>query len=213
VFRDELDRISYIDLLGESCAMYGLEISAYSLMPNHVHHIAVPERSDSIAKTFHRAHGMYANLFNEKHDLVGHLWQERPFSCILSDTHLRNAIRYVENNPVRAGLVKIASDYRWSSARAHCLGEPDLLLNGPETAAIAGWAEWLQGNEEQTIDDLIRKCTVKGRPCGDKAFLRKLEELTGQSLHPKTRGRKRKVGASGEVQLDFDKGAPVTTAE
>jgi REP-associated tyrosine transposase len=140
VFRDEADRLSYVDFFGESCEMFGLVIHAYSLMPNHVHYIAVPERPDSVAKTFHRAHGMYSNWFNEKYQLVGHLWQERPFSCVLSEGHLRNAVRYVENNPVRAGLVTTASDYRWSSARSHCFGEPDLLLNSLEPPAIPGLA-------------------------------------------------------------------------
>jgi len=81
--------------------MYGLAIRAYSLMPNHVHYVAVPELEDSVAKTFHRSQGMYSKWFNEKHGYVGHLWQERPFSCVLSEAHTRNAIRYVENNPVR----------------------------------------------------------------------------------------------------------------
>ena len=88
--------------------MYGLAIRAYSLMPNHVHYVAVPEHEDSVAKTFHRSQGMYSKLFNEKHGYVGHLWQERPFSCVLSEAHTRNAIRYVENNPVRAGMVSAA---------------------------------------------------------------------------------------------------------
>jgi len=125
VFRDESDRLFYLNLFRESCAMYGLAIRAYSLMPNHVHYVAVPELEASVARTFHRAQGMYSKWFNEKHGYVGHLWQERPFSCVLSEAHTRNAIRYVENNPVRAGMVSSAEDFRWSSARAHCFGEPD----------------------------------------------------------------------------------------
>src|SRR6476619_3090605 len=65
VFRDEADRLSYVDFFGESCEMFGLVVHAYSLMPNHVHYIAVPGRPDSVAKTSHRAHGMYSNWFNE----------------------------------------------------------------------------------------------------------------------------------------------------
>ena len=122
--------------------MYGLMIRAYCLMPNHVHYVAVPERLDSVAKTFHRAQGMYSKWFNEKHGYVGHLWQERPFSCVLSEAHTRNAMRYVENNPVRANIVTSATDFRWSSARAHCFGEPDrywIRLNpGPSKDGVDG---------------------------------------------------------------------------
>src|SRR5258708_7446303 len=81
VFRDNSDRLEYIELFRESCRRFLLRIWAYCLMSNHVHYIAVPEREDSIAKTFHRAHGAYAKRFNVKYGSVGHLWQERPFSC------------------------------------------------------------------------------------------------------------------------------------
>lgn len=128
VFRDDADRLLYLNLFAESAQRYRLDVRSYSLMPNHVHFIATPERPDSISKTFHRCHGIYAGRFNDKYALVGHLWQQRPFSCVLSEGHLRNALRYVELNPVRAGIVTSAGDYRWSSARAHCFGDSDLLL-------------------------------------------------------------------------------------
>jgi REP-associated tyrosine transposase len=170
--------------------MYGLAIRAYSLMPNHVHYVAVPEHEDSVAKTFHRSQGMYSKLFNEKHGYVGHLWQERPFSCVLSEAHTRNAIRYVENNPVRAGMVSAARDFRWSSAPAHCAGEPDPLLDPSEPRAVEGWHEWLCGDTDPRIADLIRKCTLTGHPCGDEGFVDELEKKTGRNLRPKKRGPK-----------------------
>jgi putative transposase len=193
VFRDESDRHFYLNLFRESCDMYGLAIRAYSLMPNHVHYVGVPELDDSVAKTFHRAQGMYSKWFNEKHGYVGHLWQERPFSCVLSEAHTRNAIRYVENNPVRAGMVSSAKDFRWSSARAHCFGEPDALLDPGEPRAIEGWSEWLRGDVDTKIANLIRECTVTGRPCGDDLFVEQLEQLTGRKLRPKKPGPKPKV--------------------
>jgi putative transposase len=163
---------------------------------------AAPEHPDSIRKVFHRAHGGYANWFNKKYGLVGHLWQERPFSCVLSEGRLRNAIRYVENNPVRAGIVAAAEDYRWSSARAHCRGDLDVLLDPAHSQAIAGWAEWLRGNPDARVDDLIRECTSSGRPCGDEAFLIELERLTGRSLRPKRRGPK-PTALEASPKLDF----------
>jgi len=187
-FRDEEDREFYLDLFAESCAMYGLVIRAYSLMPNQVHHIAVPETFDSVARTFHRAQGMYSKWFNEKFAYVGHLWQERPFSCVLSESHTRNAIRYVENNPVRAGIVKSAADYRWSSARAHCDGAPDPLLDLDEPRAVEGWREWLGGETDLRIAALIRECTFTGRPCGDETFVSEIEKLTGRNLRRKKPG-------------------------
>lgn len=204
IFRDEEDRLTYLELFAESCAQSHVAVRAYSLMPNHVHHITVPERPDSIRRLFHRSHGMYANWFNKKYGLVGHLWQERPFSCVLSEPRLRNAIRYVENNPVRAGMVSEARDYRWSSARAHCHGDADLLLAQDEPRAIEGWTEWLNGKCDRVIDDLIRECTFTGRPCGDEAFVLELERLTGRRLRPKKPGPKPRVNIGGTPLLNFE---------
>jgi putative transposase len=208
VFRDEEDRCLYLELFAETCAMYGLMIRAYSLMPNHVHYVAVPERLDSIARTFHRAQNMYSKWFNKKHGYVGHLWQERPFSCVLSESHTRNAIRYVENNPVRAGIVSSADEYRWSSARAHCVGDPDPLLDLNEPRAIEGWSEWLCGEMDPKIADLIRECTFTGRPCGDDAFVQEMEKLTGRNLRRKKPGPPRKPLEVEIPLLNFENKEP-----
>ena len=86
-FRDESDRHIYIKLLAESCRRFHLRISAYCLMSNHVHLVAIPERNDSLWRTLHRCHGVYATRFNSKYGLTGHLWQARPFSCALDEEH------------------------------------------------------------------------------------------------------------------------------
>jgi putative transposase len=202
-FRDDEDRVFYRKVFVESRAMHGLRLRAYSLMTNHVHYIAIPEQADSICRTFHRANTIYANWFNEKYGFVGHLWQERPFSCVVSEGRVMNAIRYVENNPVRAHMVGFAPEYRWSSARAHCWGEPYDFLGPDEAIALPGWQEWLDRSDDLKIEDLIRICTFVGRPCGDEAFLNQIEGLTGRKLRPKKRGRPRKVEGSEIPKLDF----------
>ena len=196
-FRDDEDRTFYRKVFVESRRMYGLRLRAYSLMTNHVHYIAVPDRIDSIRRAFHRANTMYSNWFNEKYGFVGHLWQERPFSCVVSEERLPYAIRYVENNPVRAHMIGSAPDYFWSSARAHCWGEPDAFLDPDEAVAIPNLQEWLNRSDEVKIDDLIRSCTFTGRPCGDEAFLDRIEGLTGRKLRPKKRGRPRVEKSQG----------------
>ena len=201
-FHDDDDRAFYRKVFVESRRKYGLRLRAYSLMTNHVHYIAIPERDDSIRKTFHRANTIYSNWFNDKYEFVGHLWQERPFSCLVSEGHLLNAIRYVENNPVRAHMVDSAPDYAWSSDRAHCWGEPDVFLDPDEAAEISGWQNWLNGSGDLKIEDLIRICTFTGRPCGDEAFLNQVEGLTGRNLRPKKRGRKPKT-KSQSLPLHF----------
>ena len=198
VFRDDADRFLYLELLRESCRRFLLRIWAYCLMTNHVHLIAVPERPDSIRRVFHRTNGTYSNRFNAKNGFVGHLWQERPFSCVLAESHLWNAIRYVERNPVRARMVPKATDYRWSSARAHCDGKVDLLLDPSWSllSTIPNWSEWLDGTDNPDFEPLIRDSTFTGRPCGDEEFIRNIGLSTGRDLTRKKPGPKPKAKSS-----------------
>src|SRR3989338_6270468 len=96
-------------------------------MPNHVHYIAIPQKDDSLAKTFNTCRMRYSQYFNKKKRSFGHLWQGRFYSCVLDEPHLYAAIRYIENNPVRARLAKRAEDWDWSSARYHITGEKSIL--------------------------------------------------------------------------------------
>lgn len=82
-------------------------------MPNHVHWIAVPESPASLTKTFARAHGRYAQYCNSLLQRSGHFWQNRFYSCALDEAHLWAALRYVERNPVRAGLRGASEDWTW----------------------------------------------------------------------------------------------------
>jgi len=128
VFFDREDRDAYRKWLSEYGAKSGLDIWAYCLMANHVHLIAVPRRTDSLARGIGRAHFRYARWVNWRQGWSGHLWANRFHSTALDVMHLWAAVKYVELNPVRAGIVARAEDYEWSSARAHVLGEKDELL-------------------------------------------------------------------------------------
>jgi len=205
VFRDDEDRLLYLKLFARSAHSFQLIVRSYALMSNHVHFVVTPALPDAIQRVFHWCHGTYVEHFNEKYSMTGHLWEQRPRSCVLSEGHLRSAIRYVELNPVRASMVNCATDYRWSSARAHCLGAPDPLLAGDDRLAIPGWAEWLDKEGcDPKVDDFIRSCTLSGRPCGDDAFIRELEERTHRSLRPSKRGPKPKPWKLQNLSLNWD---------
>ena len=120
IFRDDSDRRFYLSKAAEYSLKYQVRLYSYCLMTNHVHLIPVPESRASLSQCLHDLHGRYADYFNQKYGLVGHVWQERFYSCVLDDAHLWNAVRYVEQNPLRAEMVKKAEGYLWSSARAHC---------------------------------------------------------------------------------------------
>jgi putative transposase len=129
VFFSADDRRLYLHLLAQQAAACGTHILGYCLMTNHVHLVAAPDREDSLARTLGRTHAEYAQAVNRSRSRTGHLWQNRFFSCPLDPSHLENVMRYVDLNPVRAGLTDAAWEWPWSSARVHCVpGAGDLVL-------------------------------------------------------------------------------------
>ncbi|MBU0899935.1 transposase [bacterium] len=195
VFRSEDDREQYLLWIREYSKRYGVKIWAYCLMDNHVHFIVVPEGSESIARLFNQAHMRYSQYFNRKIGQRGHLWQGRFYSCPLDGVHLYTAIRYVERNPVRTGLVERAEDYPWSSALSHVKGITDSLLSNdlPLVKEIVDWKGYLSCNDDEIMITQIRRCSSTGRPAGDKNFGIRLEGLLGRILMAKPIGRPKKV--------------------
>ena len=92
----------------EYSQLYGLSLLGYYLMSNHVHLIAVPHTPEALSRSFKQAHGRYAAYWNARQSSTGHVWQGRFYSCPLDESHLWRALRYVELNPVRAGMVAAA---------------------------------------------------------------------------------------------------------
>lgn len=149
-------------------------------MNNHVHFVCVPTKEYSLAKTFNTLHMRYSQYINRKKGAKGHLWQGRFFSCSLDEIHLYAAVRYIENNPVRAKIVKAPDDYKWSSTKGHINKEADPILTGDchlETE-IKDWRGYLIEKEDERLLDDIRKNSLTGRPCGTDAFIQKIEKNT-----------------------------------
>lgn len=188
------DRWTYKEWLIEYTERYELAIWAYCFMDNHIHAVAVPILVTSLSFTFRALQGRHSRRMNRKYDSKGHLWEGRFFSAPLDETHLWTAVRYVELNPVRAGLVERAEDYPWSSARAHCNGVCDPLLapSSPFPGSIEDWSDWLKrGIPEEEAMDLRRK-TYRGEPCGANIFVKRLEAVLERPLRTGKVGRPRK---------------------
>jgi len=105
VFETDADYRRYLSWLQEYAAHYAVDVWAYCLMPNHVHFVCVPNAEDALARAFNTLHMRYAQYFNGKRSLRGHLWRARFMSCVLDESSVREEVRFVENNPVRVKLV------------------------------------------------------------------------------------------------------------
>ena len=145
VFEDDEDRGVYMRYFMEYKKKFGVQLFAYCLMDNHVHFVVEPSTENGLARLFSMTHMRYSHYFNKKKGARGHLWQGRFFSCPLDVEHLYEAIRYVELNPVRAGIVSRIDSFDWSSLKFHMKGKglyPVDSVN--EYLQIEDWKSYLK---------------------------------------------------------------------
>ena len=190
IFSGDDDRREYLRFMAEEGDRFGATFSAWCLMTNHVHLIALPQEEDSLARAIGEAHRRYTRMKNFAEGVRGYLFQGRFGSCVLDQQHLLAAGRYVERNPVRAKLVGDAKEYLWSSCRFHCgLTEHDPLIREKQLPTMVDdWAAFVGGWDNED-DKVLRMGTRTGRPVGDASFVTGLEEKVGRILRPKPAGR------------------------
>jgi putative transposase len=221
VFFVDDDRRTYLDLLRTHCDRFGFDLLAYCLMTNHVHLVGIPRHATSLAKAVGRTNYRYAQHINRLHGRSGHLWQNRFFSCLLDEPHTWHACAYVERNPVRARIVRLAWRYPWSSAAAHLGGPRDRDVSGRSTderaadrrgdrvpkdrrgdglldldawRRLCGMHRWrgvLTRPEDDAIVASLRRTLHTGRPLAGDSVLSKLEHRLGRRLRALPVGRPR----------------------
>jgi putative transposase len=184
-------------------------------MTNHVHLIAIPADAKSLSLALGQSHSQYSLEINRARRRTGHLWQNRFSSCPLDSSHLQTAMRYVELNPLRAGMVVAACDWPWSSARVHTVRDAnDPLLDWPwqnwmQQARLGIWncEDWnasLRSPLPERELEMIRRAARLGEPLGSPAFLAGLERQTGRRLRILAPGRPAKQGiATGEPNRQY----------
>ncbi len=191
VFFGDDDYETYRALLADGCRAAEVAVWGYCLMPNHVHLILTPSHADGLRAALGEAHRRYTRHVNFREGWRGYLWQGRFASCPMDERHLLACARYVELNPVRAGLARRARDWRWSSARAHLAGRDDGLVSaGPLCEMAPDWQGLLAEGLDNADRDAIRAGERTGRPLGDGAFVGRLEKTLGRPLKRRKPGRK-----------------------
>jgi putative transposase len=197
VFFTEDDYHVYLSILRRKSDRHGLEMMGYCLMPNHIHLVAKPRKAKALAKAVGETHWQYARYINERHKRSGHLWENRFYSCPLDESHEYSALAYVDRNPVRAGLVRLAWKYPWSSASAHAEGaDPRRWVASALCRRLAVEQKWksvLRQGEDAEMLKRIRTSTMCGRPLATDSFLAKLEHAIGRRLRPASVGRPKKI--------------------
>ena len=205
IFAAEADFQFFRDALVDAAAKHGLAIHAYAWMTNHIHLLATPDSEDSISKVFQSVGRKYVQYFNFSYKRSGTLWEGRYRATVVdSERYLLMVMRYIELNPVRAGMVAHPRDYPWSSYRANAQGDAGLNLDWVtphlEYRRLGKSPAERQDAYRQLFraslpkDDLqaIRDCTHKGWALGRGRFVEKIEALTQRRAASKGVGRPRK---------------------
>ncbi len=188
------DYAFYIRLMAKWCAKWQVRVWAYCLMPNHVHLVVVPDSEEGLSHAIAEAHRSYTRRVNLREGWQGHLWQGRFSSFVMDDEHTLRAMRYIELNPVKAGLASSPEEYPWSSARAHLMGQDDLLVSvQPILGYVGDWQAYLALDMDEKEMAAMRRHERTGRPLNSDDFLTRLEQRIGRRLKREKPGPKRQL--------------------
>jgi len=195
VFFDDEDRSFYKSTLKSYCESCRVDILAYCLMSNHIHLLAVPLEESALACCVGRTNLLYTQYVNRKYRRSGRLWQNRFYSVIVDDDmYLWSVMRYIELNPVKAGIVKDPLAYPWSSCRATVGVIEDELVKSSlwlDTSERAAYGRFVM-QQDLAMDEKIRRATSTGRPLGGVDFVEGLEKLLSRKLLVGKVGRPKK---------------------
>ena len=202
IFCADADYSFYLEKLKLACDKHGCSVHAYVLMTNHVHLLITPHLDQSLGKAMQMLGRYYVQYYNYCYRRTGTLWEGRYKATLIdSEAYLLTCMRYIELNPVRAGMVVDPADYPWSSYHYNALGQPsDLVVPHPEYLRLGESNEARQTAyrdlfkhqlSENSITE-IREATNKAWVLGNDRFKQRIQEQLGRRVEPKARGGDRK---------------------
>ncbi len=189
-FASDADLAAFANWLQEGAKRYGVSIHAWVFMTNHVHLLLTPSNSDSISKCMQYLGRLYVRYFNIRYKRTGTLFEGRFRSCVVqTGTYFLACQRYIELNPMRAGMVNDPADYVWSSYRAHALGrsvkmwQPHseyIALGQTRASRSRAYRALFSSELDAAVITDIRQALNTGLVLGNDNFRKELEHLTGQ---------------------------------
>ncbi len=199
----------YLQCLREACLNHGAAVHAYVLMTNHVHLLLTPEEQDGISRILQSVGRRYVQYVNISYRRSGTLWEGRHKASLIDTEHyLIACYRYIELNPVRAGMVLKAGDYPWSSFHANAYGKDDALTTPHDVYGGLGrsqaerqrayrelFRQELDRSDLQTLRTALNLCV----PVGNDRFKAQIERRLKQRISYRPRGRPRKEPAQNEA--------------
>lgn len=205
-FFSEGDYYRYLGDLGQLSRQHAVAVHAYVLMTNHVHLLMTAEHADGVPLLMKFLGQRYVQYVNRRHERTGSLWEGRFRSCLVdTESYFLTLHRYIETNPVRAGMVRYPADYRWSSYRANAEGFPDSLLSPHSIVEALGrtpeerrtaYRHLFRDELTESQIERIRSTTNGGFVLGSDRFERRMAAQLGKRVRAAPNGRRKKA-ASG----------------
>lgn len=202
IFCADADYSFYLEKLQLACDTHGCDIHAYVLMTNHVHLLLTPHGEQSLSKTMQMLGRYYVQYYNYCYKRTGTLWEGRYKATLIdTQTYLLTCMRYIELNPVRAGMVSHPSEYPWSSYKYNALGQSnDLLtpyleyrrLGGTDQARQAAYRQLFKSRIPEESLTEIREATNKAWVLGSDRFKLRIQLQLDRRVEPKAKGGDRK---------------------
>ncbi len=202
IFRADADYRFYLEKLQAACDKHGCDIHAYVLMTNHVHLLLTPQKERATGKAMQMLGRYYVQYYNYCYQRTGTLWEGRYKATLIdSESYLLTCMRYIELNPVRAGMVAHPSEYPCSSYRCNAQGQPDALvtphaeylrLGKSDEERQAAYRQLFKHRIAERGLDEIRKATNKAWVLGNERFKQGIQQQLERRVEPATRGGDRK---------------------
>ncbi len=205
-FYAEEDYQFYLHFLEEFCVKFGCAIHAYVLMTNHVHLLLTPQQAGSASMMMKHLGQRYVQYINRTYKRSGTLWEGRFRSCLTqSEDYVLACYRYIELNPVRAGMVNQPKDYRWSRYHANALGKANRVITAQdeyvrlgrnEEARRTAYRALFKAHLDEEIVGQIRTATNGNYALGSERFQKEIEAALGR------RARRGQAGRPGNTPID-----------
>jgi putative transposase len=200
VFLKDGDFEAFLKALAHACIEIAMPVLGFCLMPNHFHLVVQPQGDGDLSRWMHWVLNTHVRRYHQHYQSSGHIWQGRFKSFpIEEDEHLLTVLRYVERNPVRAGLVRRAEQWAWSSARCWKDGgdRPGYLVVGP-VPRPSPWLPWVNQSLSDAELAALRRSVDRGMPFGNAAWVARTARRLGLESTLRPRGRPRKQPETGD---------------
>jgi putative transposase len=193
VFQKDKDYEAFVNLMKEAKIRYAVNIFAYCLMPNHFHLVVMPHRSEDLSKWMQWLLTSHVRRFHKHYGTSGHIWQGRYKSFLIQkDGHLLTVLKYVESNPLRAGLVNSANNWLWSSHRESIHRGGHLLIDEVPVELPKEWSKFVNESIAEKELEKLRQSVSRQSPYGDSSWQVDVSKTFGLESTIRPRGRPRR---------------------